>query len=472
MTPSSTIRRQPTLNTRASFCSPNKPLRQQVRITMTTLGQLKEHSMFPTTATVLRHNGHPVSDMQIAHDAAQGEDLSAAKPRRPEQRRQAGRRARLFLAVIGIGAAGAAAASAWPRLHTHEALAETTQRIDEGRRSVTVVSPTASKAMAEVRLPGSTSALQQTVIYARTSGYIAGLNVDIGDHVKAGQLLATIASPEVDQQLLEARARLEEGKANLALAETRLNRFKDMFKKSVATDQELDDAQATYNTQLAALRVSKAVVTRLETDQSYQKVLAPFDGVITQRSIDLGSLITAGSGTNVSSLFELQQPTTMRVFVDVPQSWAENIAPGTKATVELREFPNEQFQAKVVRTSNALDPSTRTLRTELHLPNTDGRLIPGMYAQVKLSVVNARPTLVVPTNTLVIDSAGVSVVAVSPEGKAVRTSIKLGRDFGREAEVVSGLAPDARLVVSPRDDLEDGDSVLIVEPSKAQVASR
>ncbi|HEY7091425.1 MAG TPA: efflux RND transporter periplasmic adaptor subunit, partial [Tepidisphaeraceae bacterium] len=299
-----------------------------------------------------------------------------------------------------------------------------------------------------------------------------GLNVDIGDHVKAGQLLATIASPEVDQQLLEARARLEEGKANLALAETRLNRFKDMFKKSVATDQELDDAQATYNTQLAALRVSKAVVTRLETDQSYQKVLAPFDGVITQRSIDLGSLITAGSGTNVSSLFELQQPTTMRVFVDVPQSWAENIAPGTKATVELREFPNEQFQAKVVRTSNALDPSTRTLRTELHLPNTDGRLIPGMYAQVKLSVVNARPTLVVPTNTLVIDSAGVSVVAVSPEGKAVRTSIKLGRDFGREAEVVSGLAPDARLVVSPRDDLEDGDSVLIVEPSKAQVASR
>lgn len=431
--------------------------------------------MHPTTTKTItpshKHNGHPVATPQATAQSAH-EDFSAARPRRPEERRRAGRRAQLFLAVIGITAVGAAAASTWPRLHTQEALAETTQRIDQARRSVTIVSPTPSKSAAEVRLPGSTSALQETVIYARTSGYIASLNADIGDHVKAGQLLATIASPEVDQQLLEARARLEEGKANLALAQTRLNRFKDMFKKSVATDQELDDAQATYNTQLAALRVGEAVVTRLETDQSYQKVVAPFDGVITQRKIDLGSLITAGSGTNVSSLFALQQQTTMRVFVDVPQSWADSIGPGTQATVELREFPNETFRAQVVRTSRSLDPLTRTLRTELHLPNTDGRLIAGSYAQVHLSVDNTRGALTIPASTLVIDSAGVSVATVTADNRIAHTPVKLGRDFGREVEVTSGLTADARLVVSPRDDLRDGETVTVVEPAKAVASSK
>jgi RND family efflux transporter MFP subunit len=357
-------------------------------------------------------------------------------------------------------------------LGVHAALAETTRRIDQGRRSVTVVSPSPANAVAEVRLPGSTSALQETIIYARTSGYIASLNADIGDRVKAGQLLAMIASPEVDQQLNEARARREEGHANLALAESRLKRIKDVSTTGAVSAQDFDDAKAVYNSQLAAQRVSDNVVSRLETEQSYQKVVAPFDGVVTRRNIELGSLITAGSGTNVSSLFELQQQTTMRVFIDVPQSWAASITPGTTAGVELREFPSEHLQAKVIRTSSALDPSTRTLRTELHLPNTDGRLMPGMYVQVKLSLDNARGALVIPTSTLVIDSAGVGVVTVNPESHIARTPIKLGRDFGREVEVVTGLTPNARLVVSPRDDLQDGEAVIVVEPTKAAVASR
>jgi RND family efflux transporter MFP subunit len=372
--------------------------------------------------------------------------------------------------MIAVVAVIAAAASTWPRLGVHAALVETTQRIDQGRRSVTVVSPSPAKPLADVRLPGSTSALQETVIYARTSGYIASLKADIGDHVKAGQLLATIASPEVDQQLNEARARRDEGHANVALAEARLKRFKEVAVSGAVSAQDFDDAQATYNSRLAAQRVSDSVVTRLETDQSYQKVVAPFDGVVTKRNIDVGALITAGSGTGVSSLFELQQQTTMRVFIDVPQSWAASITPGTSASVELREFPTEHFAARVVRTSSALDPSTRTLRTELHLPNTDGRLMPGMYAQVKLSLDNARGALLIPTSTLVIDSAGVGVVTVTSDNKIARTPITLGRDFGRDVEVTSGLAATARLVVSPRDDLADGEAVIVVEPAKAAAA--
>jgi membrane fusion protein, multidrug efflux system len=426
--------------------------------------------------TTLQHNN---GDETLQNESAQthaahphGDDVSAAKPRPPHERRRAGRRAWLMLAIVGVGAAAAATAGTLPRLGASKALHETTQHIDQARRSVTVVSPSPAKNAAEVRLPGSTSALQETTIYARTSGYIASLSADIGDRVKAGQLLATITSPEVDQELLEARARLEEGRANLALAATRLKRFKDMHSTSVATDQEVDDAQAVYNTQQAALKVSEAVVSRLETEQSYQKVVAPFDGVVTRRNIDQGSLITAGSGATVTSLFELQQQGTLKVFIDVPQSWAASVATGATATVELREFPDEQFRAEVVRTSGSLDPSTRTLRTELHLPNADGRLFPGMYAQVKLSVTGAHRPLIVPANTLVVDAAGVGVVTVDGQSRLQRQPVRLGRDFGREVEVVSGLAANARLVASPRDDLRDGETVTVVQPTIPAVASR
>jgi len=428
--------------------------------------------MYATTKTSDNYNGNSIQP--VAHTGhGEHDDIStAAAPRSPEQRKRAGKRAWLLLSVIGIAAAGAAATSAWPRLRVHDELAKTTQRIDQGRRSVTVVSPAPAKASAEVRLPGSTSALQETVIYARTSGYIATLNADIGDRVKAGQLLATIASPEVDQQLNEARARREEGYANVALAQSRVKRISEVSKTGAASVQDLDDAQALYNSRLAEQKVSDNVVSRLETDQSYQKVVAPFDGIVTKRNIDLGSLITAGSGTSVTSLFELQQQSTMRVFVDVPQSSAASISPGMKAIVELREFPNEHFEAKVVRTSNALDQATRTLRTELHVANTTGRLMPGMYAQVRFTLASAGSALVVPANTLMIDSAGVAVMTVDENNRLSRVVVTLGRDFGREVEVVSGLKPGARLVVSPRDDLMSGEEVTVVEPAKNSVASR
>jgi RND family efflux transporter MFP subunit len=260
--------------------------------------------------------------------------------------------------------------------------------------------------------------------------------------VKAGQLLATITSPEIDQHCSKPARAARKVVANVALAEARVKRIKDVATSGAVSAQELDDAQAVYNSQLAAQRVSEAVVSRLETEQSYQKVVAPFDGVVTRRNIDRGSLITAGSGTSVSSLFELQQQTTMRVFVDVPQSWAMTIAPGTPAVVELREFPNEQFHAKVVRTSGALETSTRTLRTELHLPNADGRLMPGMYAQVKLSPANGHPPLVVPANTLVIDGAGVQVVTVGmTTASRARRSGSVGISGGRSKSSAASRQP-------------------------------
>jgi RND family efflux transporter MFP subunit len=298
-----------------------------------------------------------------------------------------------------------------------------------------------------------------TVLHARTNGYVKAFHADIGDHVKAGQVLAEIESPETDQQLREARATLERNRADLALAGQRLGRIQALWDRQAANRSELDDLTAQHNAAVAAVRVSEAVVSRLETEQSYQKVVAPFDGVVTQRNVELGSLVTAGSAAGVTPLFRLEQDGVLKVLVDVPQSAAPAVTVGQSVKVEIREYAGRSVEGKVVRTAGSVDPGTRTLRTEVHVPNPKGDLLAGLYAQVNLPVRDPRNPLRIPAAALVVDAAGTQVVTVDGGSAAHRHAVTLGRDFGREVEVTAGLRGDERLVVSPRDDLRDGDLV-------------
>jgi RND family efflux transporter MFP subunit len=348
-----------------------------------------------------------------------------------------------------------------PRANREAELTTDRRAVIDARRAVTVATPTREGAAYTLRLPGSTAPLQATVLYARTSGYLKRFHADIGDRVKAGTVLAEIESPETDARLREARATLEQSRANLALVAQRLGRARKAFETNAVALGEVDDLAAQHNSATAAVHVGEAVVSRLETDQSFQKVVAPFDGVVTQRNVELGSLVSAGSAAGVTPLFRMEQNDVLKVLVDVPQSASASIAAGQMVQVEVRERPGQRFEGTVARTAGTVDPATRTLRTEVRLPNTGGALLSGMYAQVHLGVQDPRNPLRIPAAALVVDAAGTQVVTVDASGALHRTTVKLGRDFGKQVEITAGLSGDERLVLNPRDDLRDGQLAVI-----------
>jgi membrane fusion protein, multidrug efflux system len=364
-----------------------------------------------------------------------------------------------FFVIAAIGAAGLTALGVAPRAERQAELATTARAVADARRLVTVASPTREGAAYELRLPASTAPLQATVLHARTDGYIKTLRADIGDRVKAGQVLAEIESRETDAELDEARATLAKNRADLELATLRLNRVKTMYEQQAASRGEYDDLVAQHNAATAAVGVGEAVVTRLETEQSFQKVVAPFDGIVTQRNVEVGSLVSSGSAAGVTPLFRIEQNDVLKVYVDAPQSAAPSVAVGQSVQVEVREFPGRRFEGKVVRTAGSVDPTSRTLRTEIHLPNLDGALLAGVYGQVHLGVRDPRNPVRIPAAALVVDAAGPQVVTVAADNTARRHPDTLGRDIGRDLEVTGGLNGDERLVVNPRDDLRDGDVV-------------
>ena len=363
-----------------------------------------------------------------------------------------------FAAAALTGAALAALGIA-PRQARERELAATTQAVAEARRAVTVVRPTRDGTAYELRLPGSTAALQSAVLHARTSGYLKSFRADIGDRVKAGEVLAEIESPEVDEQLKEARAMLKQRRADHALATYQLERLKGMHAERAASRSELEERIAQHNASTAAIGVSEAVVARLEKEQSFQKVIAPFDGVVTQRHVELGSLVTAGSSAGITPLFRIEQDGVLKVFIDVPQSAAPSVSVGQAVQVEIREFGGRRFPGRVVRTAGSVDPATRTLRTEVHLPNPGGEVLAGVYVQVHLGVQDPRRPLRIPAASLVAGAQGPQVVSVGAGDILRRVSVTLGRDLGKEIEVTAGLRGDERLVTNPRDDHRDGESV-------------
>jgi RND family efflux transporter MFP subunit len=337
---------------------------------------------------------------------------------------------------------------------------------------VAVVQPKPAAPAQEIILPGNMQPLISSPVYARTDGYLKKWYFDIGAHVKAGQLLATIQSPEIDEQLAQARSNLATAEANLNLAQITKTRYEAMFQKHAVSQQDRDNAEGTYSANKAILDADNANVRHYEALVSFEKVYAPFDGVITARNTDIGDLINAGSSSAAKTdLFHIAQAGTLRVYVNVPEEYSRSVRPGqTTADIVLAEFPGQKFPGKVVRTSEAINGTTRTLLTEIDLPNPDNTLLTGSYAEVHLQVPSAVPTFLVPVNTLIFRSEHLQVGVVK-NGKVEITDLTPGHDFGNEIEVVAGLKADDQVVVNPSDSLVSGQQVNIVKanlPGDAQ----
>jgi membrane fusion protein, multidrug efflux system len=336
-----------------------------------------------------------------------------------------------------------------PRWRANSVLANS---VRDQRPTVTVISSQRPANDASLVLPGSTQGIQEAAIYARTNGYVKEWKVDIGQTVQQGQLLAEIETPEVDQQLAQT-------KANYEIAKVTAERWADLVAKKVVSNQEYDQNEKAYE-------AAKANYEQLQRLQGFQKIVAPFAGVITARNIDNGDLVSAGTSGQPAPLFRIAQTDVLRIYIDVPQTQSRLIAPGQSAAVSVREIPNRTFNAKVVRTARAIDPASRTLRTELQIPNADGGLFPGMYADVKFTLPQDPHTLIVPGNAVMIRSDGPKVLVVDAKNTIRSRAVKLGRDLGEKVEIISGLNPDESLVANPTDALREGTEVK-VQSSKA-----
>ena len=330
--------------------------------------------------------------------------------------------------------------------------------------SVSVVQPKATAPGQEIILPGNIQPFISSPIYARTDGYLKKWYFDIGAHVKAGQLLALIETPEVDQMLEQARSTLATAQANLELAQITKDRYQGLLNKHAVAQQDVDNAVGTYSANKAIVDADIANVRHFEALVSFEKVYAPFDGVITARNTDIGDLINSGSSTAPrTNLFDIVQPGTLRVYVNVPEEYSRGVKPGvTAADIVLAEFPGERFPGNLVRTANAINATTRTLLVEIDVPNPSGTLLSGSYAEVHLKIPGQSSTYLIPVNSLIFRSEHLQVGIVRNE-KIVLTDVTPGHDLGGEIEIVAGLKADDQIVLNPPDSLVSGQTVQIVQ---------
>lgn len=431
------------------------------------------------------------------------------------------------LALIGLlFFAGLLALGILPRIKRQKKIMEASQAIKESVPTVDVITAEYAPATSELALPGNIEAIQTTPISARTNGYLCRWYADIGDRVKAGQLLAEIDTPEIDQQLQQTRANLAQAQANLGQAEANLSqaitnmqytrvtyeRWRYLASQHVVSDQDRDQtweaynaAKATVDAMRANVNVAKAAIAANEANvrqlmalQGFKRIFAPFAGIISARNVEVGSLINAGSGSNVSAstgggsyvststgapptgatipgrggaqispgvpsagggLFQIARIDALRIYINVPQTFSSSIKPGRKVEINVREFPQDKFTGRVSRTTSALDPASRTLLVEVRTANPDYKLLPGMYATVKIEVAFAEPPIRIPATALVIRADGPQVVTVTKDQNAHFQKVVIGRDYGNELDISSGIEPGATLVVNVTDALHDGVSV-------------
>jgi RND family efflux transporter MFP subunit len=334
---------------------------------------------------------------------------------------------------------------------------------------VSVISPTASAPTREILLPGTTQAFTDAPIFARTNGYVKRWYFDIGAHVKAGQLLAEIETPEVDQQLQQARADLETARANLRQAQITADRWRALLESDSVSKQETDVAVSALSAMKATVDSNTANVGRLEQLQAFEKIFAPFDGVITARNVDIGVLVNAGStSTSGRELFHMTAIQTLRVFVAVPEVYSRAARPGSPATLTLDEFPGQSFQGTLVRTANAIDLASRTLLVEVDVDNPRGELLPGAYVFVHLKLPRQIATVTVPASTLLFRAEGLQVGVVR-DGRAQLVPVTIGRDDGTTVEISAGLQLTDQVIVAPSDSLTSGTPVRVVSaPSRTR----
>jgi len=368
-------------------------------------------------------------------------------------------------AVLGTGALVLAALLAFgiiPRVQRSRELEAESASVHSVPK-VNVVTVGKAAPTSQLALPGSIEAMHEAPLYARTAGYIARWTTDIGAYVKEGQLMAQIESPEVDHQVDQAKADLGQLQANLDLAKRTLDRWQALAHDSVVTALDVDTKQAAYDAAEGNLRAGQANYHRLLQLQDYERVVAPFSGVVTSRTIDNGMLIDAGA-TSSKPLFTVAGTDTVRVYVDVPQSAMAMVQPGQKAIVVIRELPQTAFEGTVVRNARALDAASRTLLTEVQIANPKRLLLPGMYAEVRFQIKTDGQTLVIPANALVVRTEGPEAAVVKSDNTVHYQKLELGRDFGTEVEITSGLDEGTRVVVNPSDDIREGVAVTVLSP--------
>jgi RND family efflux transporter MFP subunit len=367
----------------------------------------------------------------------------------------------LGLAIAVIVVAALLASGIWSRIKARTTLkAETNQA---ALTAVSVVSPKATAPADELILPGNVQPFITSPIYARTNGYLKKWYFDIGTHVKQGQLLALIETPEVDQQLQQARSNLLTAQANLELASITKTRYQGLLKSNAVAQQDVDNAVGTYNANRSIVEADKATVEQYSALVSFEKVYAPFDGVITARNTDIGDLINSGSGGGTKTdLFHIVQPGMLRVYVNVPEEYSQGIKNGMTADLSLAEFPGRKFQGRLVRTAEAINATTRTLLIEVDVDNPTGTLLTGSYAEVHLAVPTQASTFLLPVNTLIFRSEGLRVGIVK-DGTVVLIPVIPGHDFGNTIEIVSGVKANDQVIVNPPDSIVSGQAVQIVQ---------
>lgn len=351
------------------------------------------------------------------------------------------------------------------RMHASAALRTETAQM--AVPTVSVVSPQRAAPSQEIVLPGNVQPYVTAPIYSRTNGYLQAWYFDIGAHVKKGQLLAVIATPEVDQQLGQSRSNLSTAEANLRLAEITKDRYEGLLKTHAVAQQDVDNAVGTYNANKSIVEADQANVKQLEALQSFEKIYAPFDGIITARNTDVGALVDSGSSGGVKSdLFHLSQVDRLRVYVNVPEEYSQAITSGLTAELVLSEFPGTPFTGKLVRTSEAINFETRTLLVEVDVTNPTGKLLSGSYAEVHFKVPVKVSTYILPAETLLFRKEGLRV-AVVKDNKAQLLPVTPGRDFGDSIEVISGLQGNESVIVSPPDSVVNGEKVQIAQATIA-----
>ncbi len=334
--------------------------------------------------------------------------------------------------------------------------------------TVAVVQAKAETSDNELVLPGNLQAYIESPIFARTNGYLLRWYKDMGSKIEKGELLASIDTPEVDQELSQARAAREQIKAALGLAKISADRWANLRKSDSVSQQEADQQASGYQQAQANLAAADANVRRLEELESFKNVYAPFSGVLTRRNVDPGALINSGAQANGRELFDIARVDPLRVYVSVPQAYAPSMKVGVKATVTLQEFPGQKFTGIIVRTADAIDMATRTLNTEVDVPNKDGKLLPGSFGQVHFAVGNAVQRITIPVNAMLFRAEGPQVAVVDPDDKVQLRSIVIGRDFGPTLEILGGIEASDRIVINPSDSLEAGQQVRVAPPSQNQ----
>ena len=391
-----------------------------------------------------------------------------------------------LIVLVVLGVIGFA-----PRFWRERQLRATVQEVESSARVVTVALPARASPASDLVLPGSIQAVQETAIYARVDGYLKRRLVNIGDRVRSGDILAEIDTPELNQQfyqakaalaqavsaLEQARAALQHNESQLDYNRTTLERWRTMKGHDLVAQQDVDDRQvlvksgqadvdaghANVAAAEANVTANKANLERLANLQSFQNIRAPFAGVITVRNVDNGALIGAGSSTNTQPLFRMAQTDSLRIFVNVPQAYVASIAPGLKTEVAVREFPQKHFIAQVANLAGALDPVTRTMLTEVRMTNEGELLRPGTYADVKFHLTHKDPPLLIPSSALIVRSGEPRVATLGGDNKVRFQIVQLGRDYGTKVEVVEGLSEKERLLIAPPDDLQDGETVRVVD---------